>query len=238
MGVVELLIIILLSIFQSIFGIGLLLIGTPTFLVLGYKFFDVLNILLPFSITISLLQVLYSKKVTSGFNKKIIKYCIPALVLTLYILLNHQDGIDFILLTSLTIVLFSIINLSKFKNIVFNNDRDKRINISLVLLGLIHGLTNLGGSLLTLISTNLNNEKDQMRYNIASGYLILGVVQLLFINTFYKILMPSNLYYLFIPIASFFVAQIFYHKINSKLFSNMLNIVMLIYGGYIFIDNL
>ena len=52
----EFLIITLLIFFQSIFGIGLLLFGTPTFLLLGYNFLEVLNLLLPTSVTISLMQ--------------------------------------------------------------------------------------------------------------------------------------------------------------------------------------
>ena len=238
MGFVELLIIILLSIFQSVFGIGLLLIGTPTFLLLGYNFFDVLNILIPFSITISLLQIMYSKETNLGFSKKMIIYCIPALILALYILIKNENSINIILLTSLTIMFFSLVNLSKFKDIVFKKDSDVKINISLTLLGIIHGFTNLGGSLLTLISANISNKKDLMRYNIASGYLILGIVQLLFINIFYNTLVPSNLYYLYIPIISFFLAQYFYNRINSQIFSRVLNIIVLIYGSYIFMNNL
>jgi hypothetical protein len=68
--------------------------------------------------------------------------------------------------------------------------------------------------------------------------LILGISQLLFINIFYKTLIISNLYYLYIPILSFFVAQYFYNKINSQLFSKILNITILLYGIYIFINNL
>ena len=238
MDITELLIIILLSIFQSIFGIGLLLIGTPTFLLLGYNFFDVLNILLPFSIPISLLQVIYSKKVDFDFNKKILLYCIPALIFALFILTKNEDSINYILLTSFTIIFFSIINLSKFKNIIFNNNSSERINISLIILGLIHGFTNLGGSFLTLICANLDKQKTLIRHNIAAGYLILGTTQLLFINIFYKTLVISNLYYLYIPIISFFVAQYFYKKINSQLFSKILNITVLLYGIYIFLNNL
>ena len=237
MDIIELLIIVLLSIFQSVFGIGLLIIGTPTFLLLGYNFFDVLNILLPFSITISLLQVIYSKEIDSGFNKKILLYCIPSLILALSILVKYENSIDFILLISFTIIFFSILNLSKFKNIIFN-DSDQRINISLVILGLIHGFTNLGGSFFTLICANINKQKKLIRHNIANGYLILGVAQLLFINIFYKTLIVSNLYYLYIPILSFFVAQYFYNKINSQLFSKILNITILLYGIYIFLNNL
>ena len=237
MDIIELLIIVLLSIFQSVFGIGLLIIGTPTFLLLGYNFFDVLNILLPFSITISLLQVIYSKEIDSGFNKKILLYCIPSLILALSILVKYENNIDFILLISFTIIFFSILNLSKFKNIIFNNS-DQRINVSLVILGLIHGFTNLGGSFFTLICANINKQKKLIRHNIANGYLILGVAQLLFINIFYKTLIVSNLYYLYIPILSFFAAQYFYNKINSQLFSKILNITILLYGIYIFLNNL
>ena len=236
MDIIELLIITLLSIFQAVFGIGLLLIGTPTFLLIGYNFFDVLNLLLPFSITISLLQVIYSKDISSEFNTKILLYCIPPLILALSILVKYENNIDFILLISFTIIFFSIINLSKFKNTIFNNN--KRINLGLIILGLIHGFTNLGGSFFTLICTNINKQKKIIRQNIASGYLIFGAIQLLFINIFYKTLTASNLYYLYIPIISFLIAQYFYNKINNELFSKILNITILLYGIYILINNL
>ena len=236
MDIIELLIITLLSIFQAVFGIGLLLIGTPTFLLIGYNFFDVLNLLLPFSITISLLQVIYSKDISSEFNTKILLYCIPPLILALSILVKYENNIDFILLISFTIIFFSIINLSKFKNTIFNNN--KRINLGLIILGLIHGFTNLGGSFFTLICTNINKQKKIIRQNIASGYLIFGTIQLLFINIFYKTLTASNLYYLYIPIISFLIAQYFYNKINNELFSKILNITILLYGIYILINNL
>ena len=236
MDIIELLIITLLSIFQAVFGIGLLLIGTPTFLLIGYNFFDVLNLLLPFSITISLLQVIYSKEIDSGFNTKILLYCIPPLILALSILVKYENDIDFILLISFTIIFFSIINLSKFKNTIFDNN--KRINLGLIILGLIHGFTNLGGSLFTLICANINKQKKIIRQNIASGYLIFGTVQLLFINIFYKTLTASNLYYLYIPIISFLIAQYFYNKINNELFSKILNITILLYGTYMLLNNL
>ena len=238
MDIIELLIIILLSIFQSIFGIGLLLIGTPTFLLLGHNFFDVLNILLPFSIPISFLQVMYSKEVDPDFNKKILLYCITPLIFALFVLMEYENSINFILLTSFTIIFFSIINLSNFKNVIFNNHSNKRINISLIILGLIHGFTNLGGSFFTLICANINKQKTLIRHNIASGYLIFGTIQLLFIKKRKKWQELLDQYYLYIPIVSFFVAQYFYNKINSQLFSKILNITILLYGIYIFLNNL
>ena len=62
MSFIEIFLICIFSIFQSIFGIGILILGTPTFLLLGYSYFETLNILLPFSIAISLLQIITTKK--------------------------------------------------------------------------------------------------------------------------------------------------------------------------------
>ena len=57
-------IIILYSIVQSFYGVGILLLGTPTLIYLEYSFIDTLNILIPPSITISIIQIL-----TTGVNK-------------------------------------------------------------------------------------------------------------------------------------------------------------------------
>ena len=57
----ENLVLLILITIQSIFGIGLLLFGTPTFLILGYDFINTLNFLLPISIAISSLQLINFK---------------------------------------------------------------------------------------------------------------------------------------------------------------------------------
>mgnify|MGYP001158224485 FL=1 len=238
MDTFELILIFILSIFQSIFGVGLLVFGTPAFLLIGYSFFDIINILLPFSITISLLQIIFSKEHNRDFQTKLIIYCMPSLILSLIFLINYQNKINFIILMSVTIIVFSLVNLLKDKNkIIFNNNTGK-IKISLVLLGFIHGLTNLGGSFLTLIATNMSTKKVSIRYNIASGYLILGIIQLLFVNLFHKSLDLYILYYLFIPVICFYISQRFYKSINNEYFYKILNIVILIYGFYIISNNI
>lgn len=70
----EILIVTLLIAFQSIFGIGLLIFGTPIFLLIDYSFVETLNILLPISITISLLQFFLGKKKTSILSKSLITF--------------------------------------------------------------------------------------------------------------------------------------------------------------------
>jgi len=51
-------VIVVFSFIQSIFGIGLLLFGTPTLLLFGYSYSETLWILLPCSIVISLIQTI------------------------------------------------------------------------------------------------------------------------------------------------------------------------------------
>ena len=72
--IIEIFILAFLTIFQSIFGIGLLVFGTPTFLLLEYTFTETLSIVLPISCFVSLSQIIVSKKTniknfTSDFFK-------------------------------------------------------------------------------------------------------------------------------------------------------------------------
>ena len=48
---------IITSAIQSLFGVGVLLFGTPVLLLLGYSFIESLLILLPVSISINILQI-------------------------------------------------------------------------------------------------------------------------------------------------------------------------------------
>ena len=67
--ILELLIIFILIVVQSIFGVGLLLFGTPTFLLIGYDFANTINILMPVSISISMLQFFRSEVKDFNFIK-------------------------------------------------------------------------------------------------------------------------------------------------------------------------
>ena len=54
--------IIILSIFQTIVGIGILVLGTPVLLLFGFEMIEVMTILLPLSIINSVTNVIYLKK--------------------------------------------------------------------------------------------------------------------------------------------------------------------------------
>ena len=233
MSILEIFIIITLSIFQSIFGVGLLVFGTPIFLQLGYDFFEVLNILLPFSIVISFLQLITKSELTDKFVKNFVFFCIPLLILSLVILENIYDQINIILIVAIIMVSFSTLNILVSKGrLRFKLNQSVR-SLSLALLGLLHGFTNLGGGLLALISSNIGNSKLEVRTNIAFGYLVFGAIQILYVNIFIQSMDLDNLFLIIIPIICFFISQIIFNKISGKLFPILINYMVLIYGIFL-----
>jgi hypothetical protein len=232
---IEPLIILILMLFQSIFGVGLLMFGTPTFIMLEYSFPETLSLLLPISLTISALQFFLSSKKNSLFIFNINIFCVPFLILFLYLSLFFHQIINFKLYTSLIIILFSIISLLKdnflFK-IKFTSFTER---IILILIGTIHGLTNLGGSLLVIYSTIISNSKKNLsRYIISYGYMIMSFIQIIVLFIFdIEYFKYENIYYIVLVFIFYFPAQKLFRKLDNKRFSKVINIIALIYGLYI-----
>ena len=162
-------------------------------------------------------------------------YTIPSLILSLGLLIFYHKKLNFILLISLVIILFSFINIffakksiNYFKSYFFNK-------IVFVIIGLIHGFTNLGGTLLSLTSINLNSSKSQIRSSIAYGYFIMSIIQILTINFFANVSIDiSKFYLLLIPFTVFTFSQKIYNKINKEKFSLILSSIALFFGIYLF----
>ena len=83
------------AISQSIFGVGLLLFGTPLFLFFNYGFSETLSILLPASISISFFQFFLSKNKDFNYIKEFNFFCIPFLGIFLYLVVSFEKLIDF-----------------------------------------------------------------------------------------------------------------------------------------------
>jgi uncharacterized membrane protein YfcA len=228
----EIIIILALITVQSIFGVGLLLFGTPSFLLLGYDFANTINILMPVSITISALQFFKSKVSDRNFIKEYNLFCLPFLILFLVLALKFKHFLDFKIIVAFLLIFSSILILNKrrfssFKKIFFNSKKYILIGI-----GCVHGLTNMGGSFLAIYSTLISkNIKEVARYYISYGYLIMGILQfitVLFIS--FKILDFNKLYYIFLAVMVYFPTQKIFKNINDKKFSKYINLIALIYG--------
>jgi uncharacterized membrane protein YfcA len=233
--IIEVPILISLIIIQSIFGVGLLLFGTPSFLLLGYDFANTINILMPISILVSFIQFFRSKVKDKEFIFNYNLFCLPFLVLFLFFALNYKTIIDFKLFVALLLIFSSVLILNKRKFSKFKNKFFQLKKLILIFIGCIHGLTNMGGSFLSIYSTIISkNKKEFTRYYVSYGYLIMGVMQyfiVLFLS--FENLEFSKMYYTAIVLVIYLPAQKIFKNINDKSFSKYINIAALLYGTII-----
>ena len=118
--------IIILIILQSVVGIGILVVGTPLFLILNYEIIEIMGFLLPLSIITSFLNLfiikaLNNKKFKFNLDSNIQKYfflfCLPGIFLGVYLIKNFQSFLNFELLVA-SIILISLFIKYKFENLV------------------------------------------------------------------------------------------------------------------------
>jgi len=232
MPILEVSVIIFLIIIQSVFGVGLLLFGTPSFLILGYDFANTINILMPVSITISVLQFFKSKVKDQKFINEYNLFCLPFLVFFLVIALKFKYILNFKLLVGLLLVFSSILILNKKRFSSFKETFFKLKKLVLISIGCVHGLTNMGGSFLAIYSTLVSqNKKEITRYYICYGYLIMGILQyitVLFLS--FNSIEFTKLFYILLALIIYFPSQILFKNVKDKKFSKYINIIALMYG--------
>ncbi len=226
---------IILIAIQSIFGVGLLLFGTPSFLLFGYDFANTINILMPIYITISSLQFFKSKVSDKEFIHEYNIFCLPFLIIFLVIALKFKYLFDFKFLVAILLVFSSVLILNKKKFSSFKKTFFKLKKLVLVGIGCVHGLTNMGGSFLAIYSTLVSqNVKEISRYYICYGYLIMGVLQYIIVLTLsFEVLKFDKLYFVLLALIIYFPTQQIFKKINDKKFTKYINLIALAYGALI-----
>jgi uncharacterized membrane protein YfcA len=169
----------LLSIVQSIFGLGILVFGTPTLLLMGYPFTEALSYLLPASFAISLLQVLTAGNDRGPVSPFLYTLCLPAIVVGLWLVETFEtsNGAHYLVGTMLLVSAF--LRLSPAAQRRMTALLAKSGAAFHLVMGLVHGLTNLGGAILTILAGATRTEKRAVRNLIAHYYLMFSIVQIL-----------------------------------------------------------
>ncbi len=172
------LIVLLFSVVQSILGVGLLVFGTPTLLLMGYSFSEALIALLPASLVISLLQILQAPAAIREYRYRLPLFTLPFVISALTAVFLLESTIDLSLVTGVMLLLTALTRLSKrleetLRKLVLVSEP-----IYLALTGLVHGLSNMGGAFLTIFINSKFSEKLQIRSNVAYGYLFFSLAQL------------------------------------------------------------
>ena len=164
------------SFIQSIFGVGVLLFGTPLLMLQGYNFFQTVIVLLPISLLINLFQISKDHRALDiVFYKNILIYTIPCIVIFLIFIKETKINIGILIGVFLLIVSAKDFSARANKIVNFLVRYEKSY---LIFMGIVHGLTNLGGSLLTAFVHAKGYEKSIIRATIAASYATFAIFQI------------------------------------------------------------
>jgi hypothetical protein len=210
------------SIIQSLFGVGVLLFGTPLLLLLDYPFLESLLILLPISASINVMQVAKDyQDVELTIYRNILLFTIPCIVL--FLVLVSKSTFNMNLLIGILILLVAMKEHSQMlqtglsKLLEFNK-------LFYATMGVIHGMTNLGGVLLAakVFHTPLN--KHQKRVTIALSYMTFALFQIVTILALDMEYHPKNIGYIGVGLAVYFgVNKFLFHKISEGKYNTLLS---------------
>ena len=168
--------VIITAAIQSVFGVGVLLFGTPILLLLGYDFITTLTVLLPISVSINLIQIaMHRAHVDWALFRKILLYTIPFVVLGLVAVTEIKINVGYLVGPFLVLVALKDVS-ARVGAMVSAMMRYQRTY--LVAMGIVHGLTNLGGSLLTALVHARGYGKNATRVTTAVGYATFAVFQI------------------------------------------------------------
>lgn len=173
--------ILVLAVVQSLFGIGILLFGTPILLILGHEYQEALMYLLPASAAISWSQVwdFRAHKLDGNYRKLFLSICIPMLVAGMF--LTQYFDMNFEIKMFITVMLFIafILRSSSRLLVKLQNFMRQHLKIALASMGMIHGLSNMGGSILAPLVSSLYKEKNKVLAGVSFDYAFMASFQLL-----------------------------------------------------------
>ena len=227
------------SFIQSIFGVGVLLFGTPLLMLQGYNFFQAVIVLLPISLLINLSQIAKDhKSVDIAFYKKIIVYTIPFIVIFLAVL--NEIKINIGLLIGVLLLLVAAKDFSdrvnNFVNLVVRHERSY-----FILMGIVHGLTNLGGPLLTVAVHSKGYEKRTTRATVAASYATFAtfqIVTLFFSNFDMEIKLSTIALSMSVGLTMFIVTEkIVYANIDAENYRRLFAAFIFLSGALLFVKS-
>jgi uncharacterized protein len=187
--------------------------------------------LLPASVTISVLQLLHGWHLTETYRRPVFLWMLPAVAIGLLTVLIvgqwNLNGVvgGVLLLSSLTRLLPKAS--SALEKLVQRHDR-----LGYVITGLTHGVTNLGGALLTIMVNSLCRDKATIRANIACAYLAMALVQLSILMVLQRY--AWGLHTIVLPMvamaAYFLIGQRLFIRSHAALYYHLMTFCMAVYG--------
>ena len=165
----------------------------------------------------------------------------PFLITGLIIMKFNYESINFQLIIGIIILMSAFVRILKIGINTFTKKKKLFSNPMHILIGLIHGITNMGGSFLSMYASSIYpNNKYNARYIVGFAYLIMGIVQFVYINLFFSIKFDYFvILYGLLSLATYsFIGNRAFKLIKNKTFNNLVNYIIALYGFILIFRNL
>jgi uncharacterized protein len=222
-----------LAVVQSIFGMGILVFGTPTMLLMGYDFTSTLGYLLPASFALSLLQVLMADSGRVPVSRNLYLLCLPGIGVGLWLTESIIVASWANNLIGSTLLFSALVRFWKPSRQLLSDILEKYFSTYHLVMGFIHGLTNLGGAMLAILATGTNSEKEAIRYTVAHYYLAFSVVQMFLLAVVFghREIIFSNLFSAVISATVFLlVGNRMFARTNAYFYDFAMTLFIAVYG--------
>ncbi|MEQ8319618.1 MAG: hypothetical protein RH946_05085 [Rhodospirillales bacterium] len=217
---------------QSVFGMGILVFGTPTFLLLGYDFTQTLGFLLPASLLISIAQVFLFKGERPPISKSLYVFCLPAIGLSLFVAISSDLTRHAYILVAVALVFSAAARTLPQVQAVLRKFITRNLKLYHIVMGGVHGVTNMGGALLAVMAATVHKDKTNARYIIAVYYMTFVLIQaLVLVSTSGADIFNQGLMLAPISIIVYFIlGNRMFNAINNTSFQTGMNFFLVLYA--------
>jgi uncharacterized protein len=225
------LVIFVLSIVHAILGVGLLLFGTPTLMLLGLGFADTLAIVLPCSMVVNLCQLRSGLPADRAALTRFAGLTLPTLALGMLVALWGMSTRWTAVLVGCALLGVGVLRTSTGAMTWLTRVIVARRNGYLAGLGLIHGLSNMGGGLLVVYASAVSPDKEEMRRVVAMGYLMFEVVQLCTLAVVApQHLASSQLHLAVLSFVAYWIGNFVFQGLSQERFRQIVTVLVFSYG--------
>jgi hypothetical protein len=179
-----------------------------------------------------LIQVVNDYKLIEA-KKRAVYLVIPTLVLSLALVVTYENGINITRIVGILLLLIGVIKFSSKLQALLGLMVKKHIQIYYIIIGVVHGISNMGGGPLSILMSTIYSKKEIIRANVAFIYLILAMFQLVVLSVIsYTSLRSEVMLLILISLVSYvFTSKFISTKVNNKNYAFILNVMVLVYGA-------
>jgi hypothetical protein len=170
-------------------------------------------------------------------KKKVAYFTIPTMILSLVFVVSYDHVLDINKIVGSFLLFIGIVKFSPKLQAYLQIFVEKQLRPYYVFIGLVHGVSNMGGGPLSILMSTIYHSKAKIRANIAFTYLILALLQLIVLVVLdVNGLKYVNINLMLISLSMYLITNKYIsHKVNDEKYTILINILILIYGILAFV---